>query len=114
MTLADLLQSNPPKPAADYSEIELAIIRNLWLAFPASLAAILDAEQAEHGSPMHRAFPIDLTDGRKALCADLLTEVAIGGIFASGFAALPADQFGNVEVISAADLAGLLPPHPES
>lgn len=109
MNLAELLAANPPKPAAQYTQQELSALRGLWLVFPASLAAILAQEQAEHGDPHNVASPLTLTNGKYALCADLLTEVSKGGLFADGFAALPADQFASVDVISFSQLQPFLP-----
>jgi hypothetical protein len=97
-TLAKLL-TNPLPPLAD--------MRETWLIFAADLAADLAAAQSPD-SP-HRAEPIPLTDGRLALCADLLSEVSIGGIFAGPFAALDSAKFAMVEVMGDEDFRALLP-----
>jgi hypothetical protein len=76
-------------------------LRKTWLAFPASLAAHLSDAQSTFS--LHRATPIKLTDGRLALCADLLSEID-GGIFALPFSRLPTEFFTEVEVIDAADI----------
>jgi len=83
--------------------------KDLALVFSPELAAQLAAIQAEHGNPKHVASPVDLTDGRKMLCADLLTEVGPGGLYSGGFAHLPAELFPSVEVIPMSQALPLLP-----
>jgi hypothetical protein len=62
----------------------------------------------------HVASPVDLVDGRKMLCANLLTEVGPGGMYATGFGFLPTELFPLVEVIPMSDAIALLPqPDPE-
>jgi hypothetical protein len=88
MTLADLIAA-PPSPAD---------LRGLWLVFDANLAAAALAKQADHAQ--HRIAPVPGPDGRFALCADLLTECAPGGLYHPTFAALDAARFGEVEIVS--------------
>jgi len=99
MTLADLITHPVSYDSA----------KNLALVFSPELATQLAAVQAEHGNPRHVASPVDLTDGRKMLCADLLTEVAPGGLYSGGFAHLPAELFPLVEVLPMAQVLPLLP-----
>jgi len=89
MTLADLIQH----PVSYESAKDLALV------FSPELAAQLAAVQAEYGNPRHVASPVDLVDGRKMLCADLLTEIGPGGLYSGGFAHLPAELFPLVEVL---------------
>lgn len=104
MTLADLIS----QPVSHETAKELAII------LTADQAAQLTAIQAEYGDPRHVASPVALTDGRKMLCADLLTETGPGGLYAQGFAHLPAELFAQVEVVPIADALDLLPqPEPD-
>ena len=104
MTLADLIQ----QPVSYETAKELAIILSPEQA--AQLAAI----QAEFGNPKHVASPVALTDGRLMLCADLLTETGPGGLYAQGFAHLPAELFAAVEIIPMVDALELLPqPEPD-
>ena len=104
MTLADLI--NQP--------LTYETAKNLALVFSPELAAQLAAVQSEHGNPRHVASPVDLIDGRKMLCADLLTEVGPGGMYATGFGFLPTELFPLVEVIPMADAIELLPqPEPD-
>jgi hypothetical protein len=98
MTLADLIN----QPVSYDTAKDLAIV------FSPALAAQLAAVQAEHGDPRHVASPVDLTDGRKMLCADLLTEVGPGGLYAQGFAHLPVELFPLVEVTPMSQVLPLL------
>jgi len=99
MTLADLITQPISYDAA----------KDLALVFSPALAAQLAAVQAEHGNPRHVASPVDLVDGRKMPCADLLTEVGPGGLYSSGFAHLPVELFSLVQVIPMSDAILLLP-----
>jgi hypothetical protein len=99
MTLADLITQ----------PVSYETAKDLALVFSPDLAAQLAAVQAEHGNPRHVASPVDLTDGRKMLCADLLTEVRPGGLYSGGFAHLPAELFPSVEVLPMSEVLPLLP-----
>jgi hypothetical protein len=99
MTLADLI-SQP---------VSYETAKDLALVFSPELAAQLAAVQAQFGNPRHVASPVDLTDGRKMLCADLLTEVGPGGLYSGGFAHLPAELFPLVEVLPMTQVLPLLP-----
>jgi hypothetical protein len=99
MTLADLIN----QPVSYDTAKDLAIV------FSPALAAQLAAVQAEHGNPRHVASPVDLTDGRKMLCADLLTEIGPGGLYSGGFAHLPSELFPSVEVLPMSQVLPLLP-----
>jgi hypothetical protein len=99
MTLADLIS----QPVSYDSAKDLALL------FSPELAAQLAAVQAEHGNPRHVASPVDLTDGRRMLCADLLTEIAPGGLYSGGFAHLPSELFPSVEVLPMSEVLPLLP-----
>ena len=95
MTLADLITQ----------PVSYETAKDLALVFSPELAAV----QAEHGNPRHVASPVDLVDGRKMLCADLLTEVGPGGLYSGGFAHLPAELFPLVEVLPMSQVLPLLP-----
>ncbi len=99
MTLADLI-SQP---------VSYEATKDLALVFSTDLASQLAAVQSEHGNPLHVASPVDLIDGRKLLCADLLTEVGPGGLYSGGFAHLPAELFPAVEVLQMSQVLPLLP-----
>lgn len=98
MTLADLIT----QPVSYEGTKDLALV------FSSELAAQLAAVQAAHGS-YFIADPVDLVDGRKMLCADLLTEIGPGGLYAQGFAHLPAELFAQVEVLPMSQVLPLLP-----
>ncbi len=99
MTLADLIN----QPVSYETAKELAIV------LTPEQAATLGAIQAEHGNPRHVAAPVPLTDGRLMLCADLLTETGPGGLYAQGFAHLPAELFAQVAVIPMTDAIAIIP-----
>ena len=82
--------------------------KDLALVFSSELAAQLASVQSEHGNPRHVAMPVDLVDGRKMLRADLLTEIGPGGLYAQGFAHLPAELFPLVEVFPMSQVLPLL------
>ena len=81
--------------------------KNLALVFSSELAAKFSAIQDDLDSRFV-AIPVDLTDGRKMLCADLLTEIGPGGLYAQGFAHLPAELFPLVEVTPMSQVLPLL------
>lgn len=99
MTLADLIS----QPVSYESARDLAIV------LTPDQAATLGAVQQQYGNPRHVAAPVPLVDGRLMLCADLLTETGPGGLYAQGFAHLPADLFPQVAVIPMAEAIDLIP-----
>jgi hypothetical protein len=99
MTLADLI-SQP---------VSYETAKDLALVFSPELAATLSAVQSQYGNPLHVAEPVPLTDGRLMLCADLLTETGPGGLYAQGFAHLPAELFAQVQILPMADAIDLIP-----
>ena len=102
MTLADLIQQ----------PVSYETAKDLALVFSPQLAAQLADIQSQYGNPRHVASPVDLIDGRKMLCADLLTEVGQGGLYSGGFSHLPTELFSLVQVMPMSD-AILLLPQPE-
>lgn len=102
-TLADILAT--PLPNID-------ALRQTWLAFPVLLASMLESAQADQA--LHRASPIVLSDGRLALCADLLTETSENGLFFPAFSQLNPEHFPAVEVLDHASFRALLIPSPET
>jgi hypothetical protein len=99
MTVADLL----PRLPLTYAEGS-----GYAMVFDASLANRLAEVQAETPT-QHWAVPMALSDGRFALCGDLLSEVGLGGLYAPGFSRLDAARFDEIEVIAWADALALLP-----
>lgn len=101
MTLADLLTQNP-QPTYEQT-------RGLALVFSAELDAVLDSLQAQYGDGRNVASAVELTDGRRMLCADLLTEAHEGGLYSHGFGYLPQERFSEVQVMPMADAIALMP-----
>lgn len=102
MTLADVL----PRLPLSYDEGKL-----YGLVFSSDLADRLSAVQAESPERLN-AKPVPLRDGRFALCGDLLSEVGPGGLYASAFARLDSQRFGEIAVMPIADVVSLLPADP--
>jgi len=85
----------------------------LALVFTPALAGRLAQLHAEHGSTNCVPMPRTLTDGRLMLCADVLTEIAPGGLLHAMWAAADQQVLGaSVEVIPWADAVALLPVDP--
>lgn len=104
MTLADLITQ----------PVSYETARDLAIVLTPDQAATLGAIQAQYGNPQHVAAPVPLVDGRLMLCADLLTETGPGGLYAQGFAHLPAELFPQVQILPMADAIAILPqPDPE-
>jgi len=81
------------------------------LVFTPQLAARLAELHGQHGSPNCVPMPRALTDGRLMLCADVLTEIAPGGLLHAMWAAADQQVLGaSVEVIPWADAVAMLPP----
>lgn len=99
MTLADLITQ----------PVSYETVRDLAIILTTEQAATLGAIQHQYGNPQHVAAPVPLVDGRLMLCADLLTETGPGGLYAQGFAHLPAELFPQVAVIPMADAISLIP-----
>ena len=99
MTLADLITQ----------PVSYETARDLAIVLTPDQAATLGAVQQQYGNPHHVAAPVPLTDGRLMLCADLLTETGPGGLYAQGFAHLPAELFPQVQIIPMADAIALIP-----
>lgn len=83
------------------------------LVFTPQLAARLAELHAEHGSPNCVPMPRTLTDGRLMLCADVLTEIAPGGLLHAMWEAADKQVLGQaVEVLPWADAVAMLPQTP--
>jgi hypothetical protein len=107
MTLADLLPQLATLTDADAKGYALVFGLEPY-------AALTDAQQQR--TSQHRVAPVQLADGRWMLCADLLTEIRPGGLYADGFTLLPPELFDQVAVMPWADAVALLPqpePQPE-
>lgn len=98
MTLSDALSQPLPN---------LAALRGMWLVFDAELLA--DFNAAQEGATTFLASPTALTDGRFALCADLLSEIGDGGVYAAQFQKLPIPKFTQVTVVPVDEVTKLFP-----
>jgi hypothetical protein len=84
--------------------------RELALVFAPALAVRLGQLHAAYGSTNCVPVPSMLTDGRLMLCADVLTEIAPGGLLAAMWQ--HADQAvlgGSVEVMPWGEAVAMLP-----
>lgn len=81
----------------------------LALVFGDEAKSALEAVQAQRPDAHNRVAPVQLSDGRWMLCADVLREALTGGLYAEGFALLPPELFSVVDVIPMADAVALLP-----
>ena len=59
---------------------DIDTLRQWALVFPAQLAAATSEKWQQYGSTNCVPVPVLLTDGRYMLCADVLSEVAPGGL----------------------------------
>jgi hypothetical protein len=93
--------------------ISYADAKALALVFTPALAGRLAELHGQHGSTKCVPMPRALTDGRLMLCADVLTEIAPGGLLHAMWAAADQQVLGaSVEVIPWADAVALLPADP--
>lgn len=87
--------------------------RRYALVFAPALANRLAELHQLHGSNKCRPLAVTLTDGRLMLCADVLTEIAPGGLLHAMWEAADKQVLGQaVEVMPWADAVALLPPDP--
>jgi len=85
--------------------------RGLALAFAPTLAVRLGQLHAAYGSTNCVPVPSPLTDGRLMLCADVLTEIAPGGLLAAMWGHADQAVLGaSVEVMPWDEAVALLPP----
>ena len=101
MTLSDLLLALP--------SLTLAELQAKALVFDDDALAALQDAQAQRPNAQHRAQPVQLTDGRWMLSADLLSEIGPTGLYHDGFELLPQAVFADVEVIDWDEAIALIP-----
>jgi hypothetical protein len=90
--------------------ISEADARALALVFSPALSARLGQLHAAHGSTNCVPVPSPLVNGRWMLCADVLTEVASGGLLAAMWDAADQAVLGaSVEVIAWSDAVAMMP-----
>jgi hypothetical protein len=107
MTYPDLIASLFPDGAPDDFKA-WALILPL-----ATVQAMQDAQEAV-GSTKHKVEPVATTDGRWMIGADILPELAPGGIFEPALPMFNMSALDGVEVMPWADGVALLPvPDPE-
>tara|TARA_R110000868_G_scaffold314710_1_gene575624 strand:+ start:595 stop:921 length:327 start_codon:yes stop_codon:yes gene_type:complete len=85
--------------------------RGFALVFAPALAVRLGQLHAAHGSSNCVPVPLPLTDGRLMLGADVLTEIAPGGLLATMWGNADQTVLGaSVEVIAWEAAVAMLPP----
>jgi len=87
--------------------------RGLALVFAPALAARLSQLHAAYGSSNCVPVPSPLTDGRLMLCADVLTEIAPGGLLAAMWGHADQAVLGTSVEVIAWDAAVAMLPEPE-
>ena len=97
-TVADLLPHLPIP--YDYG-------RQYGMVFGQELADRLAEVQAENPT-QHIASPVQMTDGRYLLCADLLSAVP-NGLYGPNFTRLDASRFDEISLLPWDDCVALLP-----
>jgi hypothetical protein len=97
MTPLEYIATNP-----SYAEA-----RTKWLVFSPALKDAMLAKQ-DTIQTSHRISPIELTDGRWAVCCDLVTEIN-GGVFTPLFAALDQAALNTATIIEQSEFETLLP-----
>lgn len=78
------------------------------LVFDVSTYEALMSLQEQHSS-QHQIAPVLLSDGRYTLCADILREAVLGGVYAEGFSLIPQELFNTVEIMSWDEIVALIP-----
>ena len=102
MTHAELIQALfPDGPPADYKAHALILDIDAVQA--------MQAAQDVVGSERHKVQPVATTDGRWLVSADILPELAPGGIFAAAMEHFDGSKLGGVQVLPWADGVALLP-----
>lgn len=105
MTLADLISHLPTLSYAEAKQYALVF-------GDAAVEALRQAQQARNSQ--HRVAPVQLSDGRWMVCADVLTELHPSGLLAGGLELLPQELFPEVGVMPWDDAVALLPqPEPD-
>ena len=98
MTPLEYIASNP-----SYEES-----RGKWLVFNAANKTSMLAKQ-KGIKTNHRVIPTELTDGRWAVCCDVLTELGEKGVYRRLFAALDRGKLNTSEILTSAEIAPLWP-----
>lgn len=102
MTPLELIQSQPA----------LAESRELWMVMSSQIRDVLLAKQSTI-STSHHISPIELTDGRFAVCCDLISEIRPGGVYHDVFQTLNLAALDTCEIVTTAEFNALKPITPE-
>ncbi len=98
MTVSELIQ-NPPAIEA---------LRGMFIAITQEQNDAIQA--AQDASSSMRVSPVPLTDGRWAICADILSEIHEGGIFHASFSRLPLTSVNEAEILTLEQFKALRSP----
>ena len=79
------------------------------LLLPTSAVLAMQAAQDAVGSTRHKVQPIATRDGRWLVSADIVPELAPGGIFSAAMPYFDANALSGVEVLPWSDAIALLP-----
>ena len=102
MTHAELVAALFPEGApADY--------KNHALILDAAAVQAMQAAQDQVGSKRHKVRPVETTDGRWLISADIIPELAEGKLFGPAMQYFDGSALAGVEVMSWADGVALLP-----
>ena len=96
--IAALFPDGPPDDYKDYA-----------LILDADALQAMQAAQDVVGSDKHKVQPVATINGRWLTSADILGELATGGIFAAAMEHFDGSKLGGVEVLPWSDGVALLP-----
>jgi hypothetical protein len=98
MTPLQLIESNPT----------LAEARELWMVMTVQIRDAMLAKQSTI-STSHHISPIELTDGRWAVCCDLISEIRPGGVYYDVFQTLDLTALDTCEIVTTDEFNALKP-----
>lgn len=79
------------------------------LILPLTTVTAINAAQEAIAATRHRVQPVATTDGRWLVAADILPELAPGGLFEAALPHFDAAALGGVEVLPWSEAVALLP-----
>ena len=95
--------------AALFPNGEPADYKNHALILDSAAVQAMQSAQEQVESKCHKVQPVETTDGRYLISADIIPELAAGGIFEPAMSYLDGSALSGVEVMSWADGFALLP-----
>ena len=95
--------------AALFPNGEPADYKSHALILDLAAAQAMQEAQEQVGSKRHKVHPVETTDGRYLISADIIPELSAGGVFAPAMAYFDGSALSGVEVMSWADGVALLP-----